>query len=95
MAKAPDARDSRDALREQFLVLGPPREHEPIHLNDNRVREALGNGQCVLITGQHMDGPRSMSAEDMLAWRGSLQHQIQCVGKQKNRHYIDSFSLTI
>lgn len=83
MAKAPDVRDLRYVFREQCLILGPPRSHEPIHLNDNLVRQALGNGRCVLITGQHLDGPTSMSAEDMLAWRGSLQHKIQCIGQQQ------------
>lgn len=83
MAKAPDARDSRHLLQEQFLILGPPRAHESIQTNDKSVREALGNGQCVLITGQHLDGPTSMSADDILAWRGSLQHKIQCIGKRE------------
>ena len=86
MGKAPDVRTSRHDLQEKFVILGPPREHEPIHLNDHRVREALGNSQCVLITGQYLDGPRSLSQEDMLAWRGSLQHKIQCIGKQINQN---------
>lgn len=63
-------------------MLGTPRPHEPSHHNDKQIREALGNGRCVVLTGEHLDGPSSMSKEDILAWRGSLQHKIECLGEE-------------
>ena len=75
MANAPDGRYSLDCT-----VLEPPRMEQPIYANDSAVRRALGNGRCVLLTGHTLEGP-SLSKEDMLAFRGSLQHKLECIGE--------------
>lgn len=82
MAAAPDARDPSLPLGHQCLLLEPPQEHEPVHVYDDRVREALGNGHCVLLAGQNLEGPDSLSLEELMAWRGPQSQNLECMGKQ-------------
>ena len=93
MASAPDARDASSSLGDQCLLLEPPLEHEHSYVHDNRVREALGNGRCVLLAGQNLDGPNSLSLEDLTAWRGPQGQNLECMGKpasSNNTHPYDN-----
>ena len=78
MAKAPDGRDPRSR---ECLVLESPGPDDNMYANDSLVRAALGDGRCVLLTGYPLDGPCSLLKEEMLAFRGSLQHRVECIGK--------------
>lgn len=81
MAKAPDARDPVSALSDWCLRLEPPQEHQPLHTHDQRVREALGNGQCIVIVGESLEGPESLSLTEMEAWRGPRLQRLECMGE--------------
>ena len=80
MAEDPDGGDIYSLPKDQLLKLAPPLSHQPAYTHDKLVREALGNNQCVLLTGHHLEGPTSMSSDELVAWRGSLNQDVICMG---------------
>ena len=83
MANAPDAGDVYSVPEDWCLRLGSPGSDQPIYAHDSLVRDALGDNQCVLLTRYHLEGPTSMSADEMVAWRGSLNQKVVCIGEQR------------
>lgn len=93
MPNAPDAGDVYSVPEDWCLRLGPPGSDQPIYAHYSLVRDALGDNWCILLTGYHLEGLTSMSADDMAPWRGSLNQKVVCMGEQhfqKKHHFLSN-----
>jgi hypothetical protein len=64
-----------------FTVLPERDPSQPLHSLDNTVRLHLANNRCVILQGQHLDGPAIFCKDEIEAAKGSLMQQCEWQGK--------------
>jgi hypothetical protein len=83
MSACPDgSRSHTNAIgRLSYIVVHLPQPPKAAYSQDDIIRSHLGNGRCVLVRGQALNGPQSFTTEEVEAYKGSIAQTVEWQGK--------------
>lgn len=76
----PNSNSNSNLDKATYVVIPPRHPSQPLHAMDEAVRLHLANQRCVILKGQHLDGPERFCREEIEAARGSLSQPVQWHG---------------
>jgi hypothetical protein len=82
LAESQDGRSWNSNSVNPFAFIPETEPSTPLHLQDDMIREHLGNQRTVIVRA-HLDGPGSFSKEEIGAVKGPLNQKVEWHGGSK------------